>query len=96
MHKKFLGKFLLELELPLGCEKGDNIWDAAKMASNFRIITDEFGYLDYNFVLYEVIMFNQNKNVFKGEGKNEMQRFDKGVRKKLQQSLKFKFPRRSL
>lgn len=37
MHTKFLAHFLLELGEPLGCQDGDNIWDAAKIASNFKI-----------------------------------------------------------
>ena len=37
MHTKYLARFLLELGSPFGCEKGDNIWDSAKNASNFRL-----------------------------------------------------------
>jgi len=37
MHTRFLAHFLLDLGAPLGCLEGDNIWDAAKIASNFYI-----------------------------------------------------------
>jgi hypothetical protein len=37
MHTKFLANFLLDLGEPLGSLKGDNIWDAARSASNFHI-----------------------------------------------------------
>lgn len=37
MHTKFIARFLLDLGEPLGSQKGDNIWDSAKSAFNFRI-----------------------------------------------------------
>lgn len=40
MHSKYLANFLLELGPPLGAAIGDNIWDAAKSASNFKIRAD--------------------------------------------------------
>lgn len=38
MHIKFLARFLLEINAPFGCEKHENIWDAAKLASKFHLI----------------------------------------------------------
>jgi len=46
MHTKYLAHFLLELGEPLGGLEGDNIWDAAKSASNFKIKAVE-GYVHY-------------------------------------------------
>lgn len=40
MHSKHLAHFLLELGPPLGSAQDDNIWDAAKSASNFKIKAD--------------------------------------------------------
>lgn len=37
MHYKFLCKFLLDIGNPLGCDKSDNLWDAAKLASHFNL-----------------------------------------------------------
>ena len=37
MHTRFIARFLLDLREPLGSQEGDNVWDAAKMASNLRI-----------------------------------------------------------
>ena len=37
MHTRHLANFLLDLGEPLGGLEGDNIWDAAKSVSNFRI-----------------------------------------------------------
>lgn len=37
MHTRFLVRFLLELGEPLGCKIGDNVWDSAKNAFNFKI-----------------------------------------------------------
>lgn len=37
MHTKFLARFLLDIGLPLGCGRYDNVWDAAKLASYFRL-----------------------------------------------------------
>jgi len=37
IHTSTLAHFLLDLGEPLGSIKGDNIWDVAKSASNFRI-----------------------------------------------------------
>ena len=37
MHTKHLARFLIEIGPPLGSLEGDNIWDAAKIASNFKL-----------------------------------------------------------
>lgn len=47
MHSKHLANFLLELGPPLGSQSGDNIWDAAKNAANFKIRADGEGYIHF-------------------------------------------------
>lgn len=47
MHTRHLAHLLLELGAPLGAQKGDNIWDAANSASNFKIKADEWGYVHF-------------------------------------------------
>lgn len=74
MHTRFIARFLLDLGEPLGALSGDNIWDAAKSASNFRIraylfywywIRNKAGYVDFNELLYETIRFAFKESVFK-------------------------------
>lgn len=48
MHTRFLAHFLLELGEPLGCQDEDNIWDSAKIASNFHIKANLDGYVHFN------------------------------------------------
>jgi hypothetical protein len=67
MHTKFLAHFLLEVGEPLGSSKGDNIWDAARSASNFHIkayyyiifniYSDHNGYVHFTEVLYETVKY---------------------------------------
>ena len=65
MHTRFIARFLLDLGEPLGALNGDNIWDTAKSASNFRIRADKQGYVDFNELLYETIHFYFKQKVFK-------------------------------
>ena len=39
INAKFLSNFLLDLGPPLGGDEYDNIWDAAKITSKFKIKT---------------------------------------------------------
>ena len=57
MHTSYLAHFLLVLGEPLGAQKGDNIWDAAKSISNFRIKADSKGYVHFKEVLYETVRY---------------------------------------
>lgn len=65
MHTRFIARFLLDLKEPLGALNGDNIWDAAKSASNFRIRANKKGYVYFNELLYETIHFAFKETVFK-------------------------------
>jgi hypothetical protein len=91
MHTKFLAHFLLELGEPLGCQKGDNIWDAAKNASNFHIKKyskctnprDLNGYVHFKEVLYETIKFAYKESIVRigtPEGIRQMKQHDKNMR----------------
>ena len=37
MHIRFIANFLLEIDEPLGNNREDNIWDAARKAVSFRL-----------------------------------------------------------
>ena len=86
MHTRFLARFLIDLGPPLGADIGDNIWDASKSASNFRIIADPNGYINFNEVLYETVRFAFKEKVFKTgltSGIQQMKDYDRQVRLKL-------------
>ncbi|CAK87628.1 unnamed protein product (macronuclear) [Paramecium tetraurelia] len=86
MHSKHLANFLLELGPPLGSAIGDNIWDAAKSASNFKIRADQNGYIHFQEVLYETIRFVYRNQIFRTgtpESIEAIKQIDKDVRFRL-------------
>ncbi|CAD8124288.1 unnamed protein product [Paramecium sonneborni] len=86
MHSKHLAHFLLELGPPLGSANDDNIWDAAKSASNFKIKADQNGYIHFQEVLYETIRFAYRDQIFKSghtEGIKVIKQIDKDTRFRL-------------
>lgn len=42
MATKHLARFMVDLGPPLGCQEGDNIWDAAKIAVHFKLKAYDF------------------------------------------------------
>ncbi|CAK80287.1 unnamed protein product (macronuclear) [Paramecium tetraurelia] len=91
MHTRYIGRFLLDLNQPLGAQKGDNIWDAAKDAFNFRIRADKRSYVNFNELLYETLRFAFLDKVFKDgtqAGKAEMKLFDMAMKRKLNEKMK--------
>ncbi|CAD8056227.1 unnamed protein product [Paramecium sonneborni] len=86
MQTKYLGHFLLDLEEPLGAQKGDNIWDAAKKASSFELKKDFVGCLTFRNLLYEVFKQAFKENIFKittEAGKKIMKENDKKIKYRL-------------
>ncbi|CAD8081174.1 unnamed protein product [Paramecium primaurelia] len=86
MHSKHLAKFLLELGPPLGSPIGDNIWDAAQSASNFKIRTDQNGYIHFQQILYETIRFVYRNQIFRTgthESIQAIKQIDKDIRFRL-------------
>ncbi|CAD8119651.1 unnamed protein product [Paramecium sonneborni] len=86
MHSKHLAHFLLELGPPLGSAIHDNIWDAAKNASNFKIKADLNGYIHFQEVLYETIRFAYRDQIFRNghpEGIKIIKQIDKDTRFRL-------------
>ncbi|CAD8084110.1 unnamed protein product [Paramecium sonneborni] len=86
MHSKHLANFLLELGPPLGSAIGDNIWDAAKSASNFKIRADQNGYIHFQEVLYETIRFVYRNQIFQTGSPESIQtikQIDKDIRFRL-------------
>ncbi|CAK57129.1 unnamed protein product (macronuclear) [Paramecium tetraurelia] len=86
MHSRYLAHFLLELGPPLGSAPGDNIWDAAKSASNFKIKADLNGYIHFQEVLYETIRYVYRDQIFRTghpEGIKLMKQIDKDTRFRL-------------
>lgn len=65
MHSKYLAKFLLDLGPPLGSDIGDNIWDSAKHSSNFKLKRDEYGYIYFKELVYEIIKYSYKDKIFK-------------------------------
>ena len=39
MHSKFLSHFLIELGKPLGANQDDSVWESAKIAAKFKILS---------------------------------------------------------
>ncbi|CAD8206266.1 unnamed protein product [Paramecium pentaurelia] len=86
MHSKHLAHFLLELGPPLGSAQDDNIWDAAKSASNFKIKADQNGYIHFQEVLYETIRYAYRDQIFRtghSEGIKVIKQIDKDTRFRL-------------
>ncbi|CAD8125781.1 unnamed protein product [Paramecium sonneborni] len=54
MHYKFLGKFLMDIRLPLGVDSDSNLWDACKLSSKFKLQCDSYGHIQYNSLIYEL------------------------------------------
>ncbi|CAD8075491.1 unnamed protein product [Paramecium primaurelia] len=91
MHTRYIGRFLLDLNQPLGAQKGDNIWDAAKDAFHFRIRADKRSYVNFNELLYETLRYAFLEKVFKDgtpAGKAEMKLFDMAMKRKLNEKIK--------
>ena len=65
MHTKYLANFLLEIGDPLGSREGDNVWDAAKIASKFKIHADIKLQVHFKEVLYWTLKVAYNPIVFK-------------------------------
>ncbi|CAD8114498.1 unnamed protein product [Paramecium sonneborni] len=65
MHYKFLCRFLLDISQPLGGEKEDNLWDAAKLASKLNLRSDPYGYIQYNQLLYHLFRRCYHQDIFK-------------------------------
>ncbi|CAD8082710.1 unnamed protein product [Paramecium primaurelia] len=89
MHTRFIARFLLDLHEPLGALEGDNVWDAAKSASNFRIRSNKQGYVYFNELLYETIRFVFKDSVFKSGsliGRAQMKQFDLAMRRKMKEN----------
>ncbi|CAD8190379.1 unnamed protein product [Paramecium pentaurelia] len=86
IQTKYLAHFLLELGEPLGAQKGDNIWDAAKHASEFELKKDFDGCLTFRNLLYEVFKATFKKSIFKistKAGKQIMKNNDKKIKYRL-------------
>ncbi|CAD8144212.1 unnamed protein product [Paramecium pentaurelia] len=86
MQTKYLGHFLLDLEEPLGAQKGDNIWDAAKKASSYELKKDFAGCLTFRNLLYEVFKQAFKESIFKittEAGKTIMKENDKKIKYRL-------------
>ncbi|CAD8059210.1 unnamed protein product [Paramecium sonneborni] len=86
MQTKYLGQFLLDLQEPLGAQKGDNIWDAAKKASSFELKKDFVGCLTFRNLLYEVFKQAFKESIFKittEAGKTIMKENDKKIKYRL-------------
>ncbi|CAD8081899.1 unnamed protein product [Paramecium sonneborni] len=91
MHTRYIGRFLLDLNQPLGAQKGDNIWDAAKDAFHFRIRADKRSYVNFNELLYETLRYAFLEKVFKEgsqAGRTEMKLFDMAMKRKLNYKTK--------
>ncbi|CAD8178808.1 unnamed protein product [Paramecium pentaurelia] len=89
MHTRFIARFLLDLHEPLGALEGDNVWDAAKSASNFRIRSNKQGYVYFNELLYETIRFVFKDSIFKSGsliGRAQMKQFDLAMRRKMKEN----------
>ncbi|CAD8172436.1 unnamed protein product [Paramecium pentaurelia] len=89
MHTRFIARFLLDLHEPLGALEGDNVWDAAKSASNFRIRANKQGYVYFNELLYETIRFAFKESVFKSGsliGRSQMKQFDISMKRKMKEN----------
>ncbi|CAD8094810.1 unnamed protein product [Paramecium sonneborni] len=89
MHTRFIARFLLDLKEPLGALQGDNVWDAAKSASNFRIRSNKQGYVYFNELLYETIRFTFKESVFKTGslvGRSQMKQFDLAMKRKMKEN----------
>ncbi|CAD8187842.1 unnamed protein product [Paramecium octaurelia] len=86
IQTKYLAHFLLELGEPLGARRGDNIWDAAKHASEFELKKDFDGCLTFRNLLYEVFKAAFKESIFKistKAGKKIMKDNDKKVKYRL-------------
>lgn len=64
MHYKFIGKFLMDLGEPF-IGKDDNLWDSAKLSGYFKIKADEYGYIKFNHLIYELFRRTFKNEVFK-------------------------------
>ncbi|CAD8123231.1 unnamed protein product [Paramecium sonneborni] len=93
MHYKFLCRFLMDLGSPLGRGKEENLWDAAKQASAFKLKCDHRGYIQYNQLIYELFRTCFQENVFKTGSKNGIKQI-KQYNKEMQ--MKFMNYRRNL
>ncbi|CAD8095957.1 unnamed protein product [Paramecium sonneborni] len=65
MNYKFLCKFLLDIGKPLGGGREENLWDVAKLASNFKLQCDHYGFIQYNQLMYELFRRCFVNEVFK-------------------------------
>ncbi|CAK82706.1 unnamed protein product (macronuclear) [Paramecium tetraurelia] len=86
MHYKFLCRFLMDLGAPLGRGKEENLWDAAKQASAFKLKCDHRGYIQYNQLIYELFRTCFQEDVFKTGSKNgikQIKQYNKEMQMKL-------------
>ncbi|CAD8209125.1 unnamed protein product [Paramecium pentaurelia] len=86
MHYKFLCRFLLDLGSPLGRGKEENLWDAAKQASAFKLKCDHHGYIQYNQLIYELFRTCFYNDIFKTGSKNAIKQI-KQYNKEMQMKL---------
>ncbi|CAD8208793.1 unnamed protein product [Paramecium pentaurelia] len=86
MHYKFLCRFLLDLGSPLGRGKEENLWDAAKQASAFKLKCDHHGYIQYNQLIYELFRTCFQDDVFKTGSKDAIKQI-KQYNKEMQMKL---------
>ncbi|CAD8125822.1 unnamed protein product [Paramecium sonneborni] len=86
MHYKFLCRFLLDLGAPLGRGKEENLWDAAKQASAFKLKCDHHGYIQYNQLIYELFRTCFQDDVFKTGSKKAIKQI-KQYNKEMQMKL---------
>lgn len=81
-----MAHFLLDLGEPLGAQTGDNIWDAAKLASGFELKQDFINCLTFRNLLYEIIKYSFRESIFKistDAGKKIMKDNDRRIKYRL-------------
>ncbi|CAK68274.1 unnamed protein product (macronuclear) [Paramecium tetraurelia] len=88
MHYKFLGKFLMDIGLPLGVDQDSNLWDACKLSSKFKLQCDSHGYIQYNSLMYELFRRCFYQEVFT-QGTPESIKLIKQFNKEQQFRLKY-------
>ncbi|CAD8111377.1 unnamed protein product [Paramecium primaurelia] len=88
MHYKFLGKFLMDIGLPLGVDQDSNLWDACKLSSKFKLQCDCHGYIQYNSLMYELFRRCFYQEVFT-QGTPESIKLIKQFNKEQQFRLKY-------
>ncbi|CAD8075871.1 unnamed protein product [Paramecium primaurelia] len=77
MHFKFLCKFLIDIGQPLGVDKDSNLWDACKLSSQLKLQSDIHGYIQYNFLMYELFRRCFYNEVFKSGSQDSITQIKK-------------------